>query len=236
MELEVKGVTVHYGNVAALRDISFKVEQGRAVALVGANGAGKTTALRTISGLNRPTSGEIWFSGRRIDHASSSSIVKAGVIHIQERRGLFPQMSVYENMLMGAYLCKSKSEMGTKLELTYELFPVLRARAQQRAGSLSGGEQQMLAIGRGLMANPKLLLVDEPSTGLSPLLVENMAEAIMAINRRDQVSLLLVEQNVSLALKITDRAHVLETGVIVLEGSSGDLLNNEDVRKAYLGG
>jgi branched-chain amino acid transport system ATP-binding protein len=120
--------------------------------------------------------------------------------------------------------------------LTYELFPVLRARAQQRAGSLSGGEQQMLAIGRGLMANPKLLLVDEPSTGLSPLLVENMAEAIMAINRRDQVSLLLVEQNVSLALKITDRAHVLETGVIVLEGSSGDLLNNEDVRKAYLGG
>jgi len=236
MQLEVKRITVHYGNVAALRDVSLGVEHSGAVALIGANGAGKTTALRTISGLNRPTNGEVWFSGQRIDQAPPSSIVRAGAVHIQERRGLFPQMSVYENMLMGAYLCKNKNQIGHNLEKAYRFFPILRTRSRQQAGSLSGGEQQMLAIGRALMANPKLLLVDEPSTGLSPVFVQKVAEVIGTIHKETEVALLLVEQNVSLALKITDRAYVLETGEIVLEGRSSDLLNNEKVRKAYLGG
>jgi branched-chain amino acid transport system ATP-binding protein len=235
MQLKVKDISVHYGYVEALRRVSLEVEEGSIVALIGANGAGKTTVLRTISGLNIPTSGEIWFLGERINGAPPSHIVKMGTVHIQERRGLFPQMSVYENMLMGAYLCKDKTEIGRNLEKAYGYFPALMARTRQQAGSLSGGEQQMLAIARALMANPKLLLVDEPSTGLAPVLVETMAEVISAINRDAGVSILLVEQNVSLALALAKNGYVMETGTIVIEGKSGDLLNNEDVKKAYLG-
>ena len=236
MQLEVKDVSVHYGDVEALRKVTLEVEEGSVVALIGANGAGKTTVLRTVSGLNVPTYGEIWFSGQRIEGAPPSLIVKMGTIHIPERRGLFPQMSVYENLLMGAYLCSDRKEIDKNLQVAYEYFPVLRNRVSQRAESLSGGEQQMLAIARALMANPKLLLVDEPSTGLSPILVETMAEVIGAINKEAGVSILLVEQNVPLALAIAKRGYVMETGQIVLEGKSSEMLNNEDVKKAYLGG
>ena len=235
MQLKVKDIHVHYGYVEALRKVSLEVEEGSIVALIGANGAGKTTVLRTISGLNIPTSGEIWCLGERINGVPPSRFVKMGIVHIQERRGLFPQMSVYENMLMGAYLCKDKTEIGRNLEKAYGYFPALMARTRQQAGSLSGGEQQMLAIARALMANPKLLLVDEPSTGLAPVLVETMAEVISAINRDAGVSILLVEQNVSLALALAKNGYVMETGTIVIEGKSGDLLNNEGVKKAYLG-
>ena len=235
MQLKVKDIHVHYGYVEALRKVSLEVEEGSIVALIGANGAGKTTVLRTISGLNIPTSGEIWFLGEGIHGVPPSRIVKMGIVHIQERRGLFPQMNVYENMLMGAYLCKDKNEVGRNLEKAYGYFPALMAKTRQQAGSLSGGEQQMLAIARALMANPKLLLVDEPSTGLAPVLVETMAEVISAINSDAGVSILLVEQNVSLALTLAKNGYVMETGAIVIEGKCGDLLNNEEVKKVYLG-
>ncbi len=236
MQLEVKDISVHYGKVEALRKVSLEVEEGSVVALIGANGAGKTTVLRTISGLNVPTYGEIYFFGQRIEGASPAQIVKMGVIHIPERRELFPQMSVYENMLMGAYLCNDKKQIEMNLQKAYGYFPVLKNRTKQQAESLSGGEQQMLAIARALMANPRLLLVDEPSTGLSPVLVETMSEVIGVINKEAGVSILLVEQNVPLALAIANRGYVMETGQIVLEGESSDMLNNDDIKKAYLGG
>jgi branched-chain amino acid transport system ATP-binding protein len=235
MMLHAKGITIHYGKVVAVKDASFGVEKGKIVTLIGANGAGKSTILKTISGLKHPTSGEIMFEGMKIGHLSPHDIVKLGISHVPEGRRLFPGMSVIENLLMGAYLRKSKKEIDSELEKVFYYFSILGQRRKQRAGSLSGGEQQMLAIGRALMSNPKLLLLDEPSIGLSPLVSRTIIKIIGTINQ-EGVSILLVEQNAKLALGLAYRGYVLETGVVVLEGDTRELLQNEAVKAAYLGG
>ncbi len=233
--LEIKNLWVHYGTAEAIRGTSLKVAEGSIVALIGANGAGKTTILRTISGLQRPTSGEIWFLGERIDKKSPSHIVKMGIGHCPEGRRLFPFMTVKENLQMGAYLRKDKAEIDKDLEMIYHSFPILTERAGQSANTLSGGEQQMLAMARALMCRPKLMLLDEPSLGLSPMLVREVARIITDIHQSG-VSVLLVEQNSVMALSIADRGYVVETGRIELEGEAKELLNNEHVKKAFLGG
>jgi len=234
MLLEIKDLKVHYGSVEAIRGISLRVEEKSIVCLIGANGAGKTTTLRTISGLQKPTSGEIWFQGERIHGLPTQDIVVRGVVQVPEGRRVFPFMSVHENLLLGAYLLKDRDDIGRNFELVYHHFPVLKERVKQKAGSLSGGEQQMLVMGRALMAKPKLLLLDEPSLGLSPLLVEEVARIITEINQQG-VTIILVEQNAFLALEISTKGYVLETGSIALEGDSQKLLQDEHVRKAYLG-
>ena len=234
MELKLNNITVRYGKVQAIRDISLEVKDGQIVAMIGANGAGKTTTLRAISGLNPVASGEIWFGGTRIDGLKPPQIVKMGIAQVQEGRGLFPNMTVMENLVMGAYLRRDKNEIAHDLEEMYEHYPVLKERSRQVAGSLSGGEQQMLAIARALMAKPRLLLMDEPSTGLSPKLVSELGEVINNLNQRG-ISILLVEQNSVLALSLSHRAYVIETGSITLEGTSKELLSNDQVRAAYLG-
>jgi branched-chain amino acid transport system ATP-binding protein len=233
--LEIKSLRVHYGKAEALKQISLKVDEGAIITLIGANGAGKTTTLRTISGLKFPTSGEIWFTGKRIDGMAVNEIVKMGIAHIPEGRMVFAPMTVFDNLRMGAYLRKDKHGIANDIEGMYDHFPILRERQGQQAGRLSGGEQQMLAIARALMANPKLLLMDEPSMGLSPLLVEEVGNIITNINKSG-ISIMLVEQNARMALELANKAYILEVGGIVLQGSAQELADNERVKKVYLGG
>jgi branched-chain amino acid transport system ATP-binding protein len=235
MLLQIRDLRVHYGRAEALKAISMEVEEGEIVTLIGANGAGKTTTLRTISGLKKPTSGEIWFQGNRIDGLPAHKVAQLGIAHIPEGKRLFTPMTVLENLEMGAYLRKSKGEVARQLENIYKHFTVLEERQNQKAGSLSGGEQQMLAIARALMGQPKLLLMDEPSMGLSPTLVDEVARIIRDINQAG-VTIIVVEQNARIALSLADRAYVLEVGEVTLHGDAQELANDERVKKAYLGG
>jgi branched-chain amino acid transport system ATP-binding protein len=235
MMLSVEGITVTYGKVAAARDVSFHVDENTVVALIGANGAGKSTVLKTISGLKHPSQGEIFLEGKRIDRLPAHDVVKAGVSHVPEGRRLFPAMSVWENLMMGAYLRRDRKEIDEDFEKVFHYFPKLKERQRQRAGSLSGGEQQMLAMGRALMSRPKLLLLDEPSIGLSPLMSQMIGKIVHTISREEGVSILLVEQNAKLALGLANKGYVLETGTIVLDGNARELLNNDMVKTAYLG-
>jgi branched-chain amino acid transport system ATP-binding protein len=232
--LLVKGLIVHYGMAQALKGIALGLNEGQIVSLIGANGAGKTTTLRTISGLIKPTKGSIEFMGENLAGASTEKIVKKGIIHVPEGRRVFPAMTVLENLEMGGFTCSLDRSKKT-LQGVYELFPRLKERAKQKAGTLSGGEQQMLAIGRGLMAQPKCLLLDEPSMGLAPIIVEEIFQRIATLNREMKIPFLLVEQNAVAALEIAHHGYVLETGKIVLEGDSASLANNDLVKKAYLG-
>jgi branched-chain amino acid transport system ATP-binding protein len=232
---DIINLRVFYGRVEALKGISLEVDQGAIVTLIGANGAGKSTALRTISGLVRPAAGEIIFQGKRIDGLSPQDVVRGGIAHVPEGRRVFPFMTVRENLNMGAFRRKDKEEIKKNLEGVFEHFQILRERRNQRAGSLSGGEQQMLAIGRALMSQPTLLLLDEPSLGLAPLMVREVGRIIGEINQR-QVGIILVEQNAHMALRIARKGYVLETGSIALQGAASDLIDNGHVKKAYLGG
>jgi len=232
--LNLKNIVVHYGGVAALKGISLDAETGSATTLIGANGAGKSTCLRAISGTIPLTSGEIWFKDKRIDGMTPEKIVRLGIAHVPEGKRLFRWMSVFDNLMTGAYLRKDKDRIKRDLERVYEYFPVLEKARNRQSLNLSGGEQQMLAIGRGLMSNPKLLLLDEPSLGLSPILTQEVASITKQITD-EGVSVLLIEQNASLALKIANKAYVLETGRIALEGDAKQLQDNEHVKKAYLG-
>ncbi|HXZ34395.1 MAG TPA: ABC transporter ATP-binding protein [Thermodesulfobacteriota bacterium] len=231
----IRNLRVFYGRVEALKGISLEVDQGAIVTLIGANGAGKSTSLRAISGLVHPASGEIVFQGKRIDSLSPQDVVRGGIAHVPEGRRVFPFMTVRENLNMGAFRRKDKEEIKKNLEGVFEHFHILRERRSQRAGSLSGGEQQMLAIGRALMSQPTLLLLDEPSLGLAPLMVKEVGRIIGEINQR-QVGIILVEQNAHMALRIARKGYVLETGSIALQGPASDLIDNEHVKKAYLGG
>jgi branched-chain amino acid transport system ATP-binding protein len=231
--LAIERLQVAYGKVQALWDVTLEVPGGQIVALVGANGAGKTTLLKTVSGLLRRQSGSITYDGKHIEASSPPEIVKHGVVHVPEGRKLFPEMTVIDNLLMGAYTIP-QSERPQRLERVYSVFPVLKERQKQIAGTLSGGEQQMVAIGRGMMAGPKLLMLDEPSLGLAPRLVEEVFGVITEINRLG-VTVLLVEQNTQHALDLAHKGFVMELGKIALSGSGSELLANSDVRKAYLG-
>jgi branched-chain amino acid transport system ATP-binding protein len=231
--LDVKDIHVFYGNIEAVKGMSFHVDRGEIVCLIGANGAGKTTTLRTVSGLLRPAEGAIFYDGQRIDLLPAHEIVGLGVAQSPEGRRIFPRMTVRENLDMGAFTRKD-AEQRQDLERILELFPILKERARQAAGTLSGGEQQMLAIGRALMTKPKLLLLDEPSMGLAPIVVERIFQTIREISQQG-VTILLVEQNAAQALGLADRGYVIETGRIVLEDEARALLANERVRKAYLG-
>jgi branched-chain amino acid transport system ATP-binding protein len=232
--LELRDVRVQYGEVQALHGINIRVDAGETVVLVGANGAGKSTTLRAISSLVPCAQGAILLEGQRIDKLPAHRLVQLGVIHVPEGRQVFPQMTVSENLDLGAYFCRDAHEKGRRLDRVWQLFPVLSQRRNQSAGTLSGGEQQMLAIGRGLMANPRLLMLDEPSLGLAPVLVDGIFDVLIELNRQG-TTLLLVEQNANVALSIAHRGYVLETGVIVKHGMAGDLLDDEQVRQAYLG-
>jgi branched-chain amino acid transport system ATP-binding protein len=231
--LDVKDIHVFYGNIEAVKGMSFHVDRGEIVCLIGANGAGKTTTLRTVSGLLRPAEGAIFYDDQRIDLLPAHEIVGLGVAQSPEGRRIFPRMSVRENLDMGAFTRKD-AEQRQDLERMLELFPILKERARQAAGTLSGGEQQMLAIGRALMTKPKLLLLDEPSMGLAPIVVERIFQTIREISQQG-VTILLVEQNAAQALSLANRGYVIETGKIVLEDEARALLANERVRKAYLG-
>jgi branched-chain amino acid transport system ATP-binding protein len=232
--LEVRNVDAHYGRVQALRDVSIDLGAGEVVALIGANGAGKTTTLRTISGLMHPTRGTVTFSGHDITRMEAAKIVTLGLCQSPEGRRLFPRLTVRDNLFMGAYTRRDRAEIDRDLERVYQLFPRVKERQRQIAGTLSGGEQQMLAMGRALMARPKALMLDEPSLGLSPLLVETIFSIIREINSQG-TPVLLVEQNANKALEVAHRGYVLETGVIVQTGTGKELLASEDVQKAYLG-
>ncbi len=234
MALDVRNLVVHYGKSHALKGVSICCTDGEIITLIGANGAGKTTMLRAISGTKMLTSGEIWLGERRLDKMSPHDIVKLGVAHIPEGRKVFLTMSVLENLEVGGYSNRNREELKQGLEFVYKHFPLLKKRQNQHAGSLSGGEQQMLATARALMARPKLLLMDEPSLGLSPLLVGEVGKIIREI-QKSGVSIILVEQNARMALSLARRAYVLETGRVVLEGNGKELLRNEEVKKAYLG-
>jgi branched-chain amino acid transport system ATP-binding protein len=234
MLLEVSNLWVRYGGAEAIKGISLRVEEGEITALVGSNGAGKTTVLRTISGLKRPTRGEIRFQGEILNQKPAQEIVQRGIGHVPQGRYLFPHMGVIENLRVGAFLQRSKDQIQKNLERVFQTFPVLKARKRQLASTLSGGEQQMLAIARALMGDPRLLLLDEPSIGLAPIVVREIGKIALTINK-DGTSILLVEQNTRLALKLAGRGYVLETGSIVLEGETNSLLNDEGVRRAYLG-
>jgi len=236
MYFAVRNVSVYYDKVRAVSDISLVMDAGNVIAIIGANGAGKTTTLRAVTGLAPVASGEIWFDGHRIDRLRPDRIVGLGISMVPEGRHVFPFMSVGDNLLMGAFARRDRRAIEQDVERVFARFPRLKERQRQQAGTLSGGEQQMLAIGRALMARPKLLLMDEPSLGLAPNLVREIARAILAINREEKVAVVLVEQNSRMALKVSTRAYVLETGQVALEGRSADLLNNEQVRRLYLGG
>ena len=235
MLLEIRNLTVHYGKSMAIQDVSLGVVEGAVVSIIGANGAGKSTILRALSGLVPSSSGEVWFMGHRIDGKETTQIVKLGISLVPEGRQLFPYLSVLSNLRLGASLRKDKDEINQSLEEVYKLFPRLQERRNQKAGTLSGGEQQMLAIGRGLMARPKLLCMDEPSLGLAPILVEQLGEVIRDINKRG-ASVLLVEQNVHLALGVASRAYALQVGRVVLEGDIETMKSSDIVKRAYLGG
>jgi branched-chain amino acid transport system ATP-binding protein len=232
--LDVKDIHVFYGNIEAVKGMSFHVNRGEIVCLIGANGAGKTTTLRTVSGLLKPAEGAIFYDGQRIDLLPAHEIVHLGVAQSPEGRRIFPRMSVRENLDMGAFSRRDAAGQREDLDRIMELFPILKERARQQAGTLSGGEQQMLAMGRALMARPKLLLLDEPSMGLAPIVVQTIFDTIRDINSQG-VTILLVEQNAAQALSLAHRGYVIETGKIVLEDEAGALLENEQVRKAYLG-
>lgn len=233
--LAVKDIDVYYGAIHALKKLSVHVEQGSIVTLIGANGAGKSTTLKTISGLTRPKSGSITFKNEDITRVLPENIVSLGISQVPEGRRIFAAMSVMENLEMGAFLRKNKADINNDIEMVFTRFPRLKERRKQTAGTLSGGEQQMLAIGRALMAKPELLLMDEPSMGLAPLLVKEIFEIIKDINSHG-TTILLVEQNAHMALSIADYAYVIETGEIVLQGSARELMHSEEVKKAYLGG
>jgi branched-chain amino acid transport system ATP-binding protein len=232
--LEIKDISVHYGTAEAVRDISLSLSQGDVTSIIGANGAGKSTILRAISGLVPLTSGSIKFLGQEIAGREISAIVGLGMIHVPEGRKLFPHMSVGANVKLGAYLRHDKKGVASDEERVYSLFPRLKERRSQKAGSLSGGEQQMLAIGRALMAGPKLLMMDEPSLGLAPVVIDNLAEAIIDINTSG-ITILLVEQNAGLVTKVSQKCYVIEVGRVVLEGQVSDLMANDAVRQAFLG-
>ena len=235
MLLKVENAGVHYNKVAALRDISLEVPHGGIVTIIGANGAGKTTTLRAISGLVKLSSGEIWFDGKAISNLAPEKIVARGIAQVPEGRRVFPDLTVEENLRTGAFLRRDKAAVEQDLEATYARFPRLRERRGQWAKTMSGGEQQMLAIGRALMSKPRLLLLDEPSMGLAPIIVQEIAEIVKEICAQG-VPVILVEQNAELALQLADYAYVLETGNTALEGPAGDLHENEHVKRAYLGG
>lgn len=232
--LEIKGLDVFYGDVQAVYDMSLSVDEGSIIALVGANGAGKSTVLKTISRINRVGKGEILLSGKPVTGLSPQEVVNMGISLVPEGRGLFSNLTVLENLRLGAYLPRASGLFRESLEQVFDLFPVLETRRNQKAGSLSGGEQQMVAIGRALMSHPKLLMLDEPSMGLSPILVRTMFDLISTLHRQN-VTILLVEQNVRQALKIADRAYVLKSGRVVLSGGGEELLTNPEVREAYIG-
>lgn len=233
--LLLRDVTVHYEKVKAISGVSMQIDKNEIVAVLGANGAGKTTLLRAISGLKRLTNGEIWFKDVRIDGKPAHHIVKMGIAHVPEGRRIFPYMSVMENLMMGAYSCRNSNTVKNSLGFVYEHFPILKERSNQRAGSLSGGQQQMLAIGRALMAQPKLLLMDEPSMGLSPLMTREISKVVRTISQ-EGISILLVEQNVAMALKVAHRGYVLQVSKVVVQGDIDTLTQNDLVKKAYLGG
>ncbi len=233
--LNLKNVTVCYHKVSAIRNIDMDVDEGTIVTLIGANGAGKSTTLRAISGLNHPTTGEIWFQGERIDKLPPEKINKAGIAQVPEGRRVFPQMTVKENLMMGAFLRNDTAGIERDMKMVFHHFPVLKERQKQTGGTLSGGEQQMLAMGRALMSNPKLILMDEPSLGLSPIMCQEIAKIIKDIHAEGR-TIVLVEQNARLALALAEKGYVLETGDIVLEGPAKDLRENDEVKKAYLGG
>jgi len=232
--LKLNNLSVHYGAIQAIRNISMEIRQGEVVSLIGANGSGKTTTLRTISGLVRKSSGEIFYENKEISKRQASDIVKLGLSHVPEGRRVFPRMSVYENLEVGAITRKDKEGVAKDFKRSFELFPRLLERKFQMAGTLSGGEQQMLAIARGLLSRPKLLLLDEPSMGLAPLIVEEIFNILRDINEAG-TTILLVEQNANLALNFSNRAYILKNGIIDLEGDSKELLHNDEVKKAYLG-
>ena len=232
--LEIKDIEVYYGMIQAIKGISFEVNEGEVIALIGANGAGKTTILHTITGLLSPKKGSVVFEGKDITKVPAHKIVSLGMAHVPEGRRVFAELSVYENLKMGAYTRKDKEETAKTLEMVYKRFPRLEERKNQLAGTLSGGEQQMLAMGRALMSHPKIIVMDEPSMGLSPILVNEIFDIIQEVSAGG-TTVLLVEQNAKKALSIADRAYVLETGKIVLEGDAEMLMNDDSVKKAYLG-
>ena len=235
MLLSVKEASVYFGKVSGIRDVSIDVEEGQIVALIGANGAGKSTTLRAISGLKQPSSGEIWFKGERIDDLSPEEITMRGIAHVPEGRRVFPFMTVKENLEMGAFTRKDKGGIARDLESVFKHFPRLRERLTQAAGTMSGGEQQMLAMGRALMSDPKVVLMDEPSLGLSPILCQEIAKIIKEIHAEGR-TVVLVEQNARLALSLAQKGYVLETGSVVLEDDAKALLENDKVQETYLGG
>ena len=232
--LEVKDLEVYYGVIQAIKGISFEVNKGEVIALIGANGAGKTTTIHTVTGLISPKKGHVIFEGKDITKVPAHKIVSMGMAHVPEGRRVFAELSVYENLRMGAYTRKDKNEIEESLANVYKRFPRLEERKNQMAGTLSGGEQQMLAMGRALMSKPKIILMDEPSMGLSPILVNEIFDIIRAVSESG-TTVLLVEQNAKKAIAIADRAYVLETGKIVLEGNAKDLLEDDSIKKAYLG-
>lgn len=232
--LEVKNLHVHYGMIEAIKGIDFEVNKGEVIALIGANGAGKTTTLHTITGLIAPSEGEILYEGKDVSKMPGHKIVSLGMAHVPEGRRVFAQLSVYENLLMGAYTRKDKEEIQNTLRMVYDRFPRLEERKNQMAGTLSGGEQQMLAMGRALMSHPSIILMDEPSMGLSPIFVNEIFDIIQQVSKTG-TTVLLVEQNAKKALSIADRAYVLETGKIVLSGDAKVLMNDDSIKKAYLG-
>ena len=234
--LEFKNVELYYDHVYALKGVSIDLEQGETVALIGANGAGKSSILRAITGLAKPRSGSVEFEGTRIDGTNPADIVAGGIAMVPEGRRVFPYMSVRDNLLMGAFTRSKDPGVQDTLDSVLERFPRLKERFKQSAGTLSGGEQQMMVIGRALMAKPRLLLLDEPSLGIAPKLVQDIARSIVAINRDEGVSVLLVEQNSRMALSISNRAYALSTGNVVIEGNSKELLNDDRIKAAYLGG
>ena len=233
--LEVRNIQTYYGNIQALKNVSLTINEGEIVTLIGANGAGKSTTLMSICGVTPPRHGEILFRGQPIQHLSAEKIVSLGICQVPEGRHIFPQMSVLENLEMGAYMRNDKATIKSDIDYVFERFPILEQRCQQAGGTLSGGEQQMLAISRALLARPSLLLLDEPSLGLAPLIIKQIFEIIKKINVESNTTVFLVEQNANQALKIAHRGYVMENGAITLEDKAENLLSNEDVKKAYLG-
>lgn len=235
MLLSIRNISVHYRKTAAVKDVSMDVEQGTIVTLIGNNGAGKTTTLRAITGLNHPSSGEILFNGHNLNKLAPEKINRLGIAHVPEGRRVFPQMTVMENLEMGAYLRKDKHAIREDIDMVFDHFPVLKERIKQLAGTMSGGQQQMVAMGRALMSAPKMIVMDEPSHGLSPIMCLEIARIIREINKKG-TTIILVEQNAMLALSLADRAYVLDTGNVILEGDAKELKENDEVKKAYLGG
>ena len=236
MYFEARNISVRYDKVMALREVSIQLEQGRVVSLIGANGAGKTTTLRAITGLKKPSQGEVWFEGERIDQLPAAKIVARGIAMVPEGRHVYPFMSVKDNLLMGAYLRSDQAGIRADLDKIFTRFPRVKERMNQQAGTLSGGEQEMVVVGRALMARPRLLLLDEPSLGLAPMIVREIARLVTQVNQEENVSVILVEQNSRMALKVSQYGYVLETGKVGLEGPSADLMHNDHIKKLYLGG